>query len=280
MTTRGEFHSLHRQLSRLTEEGLDVTFVDPYPLDELAGRLAAAVTERTAALMVSTVLFETSAIIPGVSDAVRAARAVGAEVLLDAYHAFGVVPMDLSEMGSDDIFVTAGGYKYAQWGEGVCWLRVPPKTSLRPVYTGWFSDFAGLADVRDGGPVRYGRRPADRFAGSTYDPVSHYRARAVIRFFDEQELTVERLRALSMYQTERLVRGIGDSAVVRSPLAPERRAGFVTVELEEASSVVAALREVGVFTDARGRLLRLGPAPYVTDAELDRAVAALRSAVA
>ena len=29
----------------------------------------------------------------------------------------------------------------AQWGEGVCFLRAPRDTTMRPVYTGWFSDF-------------------------------------------------------------------------------------------------------------------------------------------
>ncbi len=33
-----------------------------------------------------------------------------------------------------------------------------------------------------------------------------------------------------------------------------------------------ALRKKGVLVDARGELLRLGPAPYLTDEELDRGV--------
>ena len=45
-----------------------------------------------------------------------------------------------------DAFVVGGGYKYCQLGEGNCFLRIPPDTDLRPVVTGWFSEFTALAD--------------------------------------------------------------------------------------------------------------------------------------
>ena len=40
-----------------------------------------------------------------------------------------------------------------------------------------------------------------RFAGSTYDPTSHYRAARVLDFFEEQGLTPERLRESYLQQT-------------------------------------------------------------------------------
>lgn len=276
VTTGGEFHSMRRQLSRLSEEGLEVTWVDTAPLDTLAERLAGAVRDDTAALMASTVLFETSAIVPGLRFAVDSALAAGAEVLLDAYHQFGVAPFDLADYG-ERCFVTAGGYKYAQWGEGACFLRVPAGTELRPIFTGWFSDFAHLAAPR-GTRISYGPRPADVFAGSTYDPVSHYRARRVIRFFDAMGMTVDRLRALSLRQTQRILDRL-EGLDVRTPREAERRAGFVAVRIPDAPGVVRALRERKVWVDARGDLLRFGPAPYVTDEEIDRAMAAFREVV-
>lgn len=276
VASAGEFHSMHRQLARLAEAGVEVTLVPVAPLDDLAARLARAVRDDTAALLVSSVLFESSSIVPDLPTAIAAAQRRGAEVLIDAYHAFSVVPFTVRELGPDPIFVTGGGYKYAQWGEGNCWLRVPRDTKLRPVYTGWFSDFASLSAPREGAlRVSYGPRPADRFAGSTYDPASHYRARAVIRFFEERGLDVASLRALSLRQTERILAGL-EGYRIRTPRAPERRGGFVAVEIEGADRVVAALRARGIFTDARGSILRLGPAPYVTDDEIDAALAALR----
>ncbi|MFO0685469.1 MAG: aminotransferase class V-fold PLP-dependent enzyme [Sandaracinus sp.] len=274
VTTRGEFHSAHRQLTRLSEEGLDVRMIDVAPVATLAERLAAEVDARTSAVLVSSVLFETSSIVPGIAALAERARRFGAALLVDAYHAFGVVPFTVAELGGD-VFVVAGGYKYAQWGEGCCFLRVPPGCTLRPVYTGWFSDFAHLAAPRDGGRVGYGTRGADRFAGSTYDPTSHYRAVAVLDFFDREELTVPRLRALSLLQTARLIRGL-EGVEIATPRGEAERGGFVAVRHPRAGELVEALRAEHVLVDARGELLRLGPAPYVTDDELDRAIAILR----
>ncbi len=81
-----------------------------------------------------------------------------------------------------------GGYKYCQLGEGNCFLRIPQGTDLRPVVTGWFSEFTALADRQRPDRVAYGEG-GDRFAGATYDPTSHYRAAAVFDFFREQGLT-------------------------------------------------------------------------------------------
>lgn len=277
VTTGGEFHSMRRQLVRLAEEGVEVEWVPVEPLATLGGRLARAVRPDTIGLMASTVLFRTSAIVPGLAEAVVAAQAVGAAVLLDAYHAYNVVPQPLDGLGPDPLFVVGGGYKYAQWGEGCCWLRVPPQSAHRPVYTGWFADFAGLAGKQT--RIGYGARGADRFAGSTYDPASHYRAAAVVGFFAEQGLGVERLRATSQRQTARLVAAL-PGLELASPRDPDARGGFVAFRHPRAVELVGALRRRGVFADARDDLLRLGPAPYVTDDELDAGAAAVSAVIA
>lgn len=268
VTTAGEFHSLRRQLDRIAEEGIEVVRVPVAPLETLGERLRLALDERTAALMVSTVLFETSSLVPNLAAAIEGAEAVGAEVLLDAYHHFAVAPWKAL---SPKAFVVAGGYKYAQWGEGCCFLRVPEHCALRPIYTGWFSDFSGLEGPQ--GKLRYGNTPADRFAGSTYDPTSHFRARRVIRFFEEQGLSVAARRALSLHQTGLLMKLLEPHVPILTPREPELRAGFVAVEVENAASIAAALKERGVWVDARGKALRFGPAPYILDEELEEAVA-------
>jgi len=153
---------------------------------------------------------------------------------------------------------------------------VPSSSTLRPIYTGWLSDFAGLESGRGEGPLGYGETPADRFAGSTYDPVSHYRARAVIRFFETEGLSLGRLRRRSLEQTGRLL-SLLEGYEVATPPEPEARAGFVSVRLERAADVARELRSRGVYVDSRGALLRFGPAPYTTEEELERAVAALRA---
>lgn len=274
VTTTAEFHSLHRQLRRLAEEGVEITWVPAHPVATLAGRMARALRPDTAAVLASTVLFETSEVVPHLAGLTLAAQHVGAAVLYDAYHAFTTLPFSLSSLGPDPLFLTAGGYKYAQWGEGVCFLRVPSGTTLRPLYTGWFAAFATLADRRTDVAVPYPDAGAWRFAGSTFDPASFYRAQAVCRFFDAQQMTPPALRALSLHQLARLrkhLRALPELPVV-TPDVPEAHGGFLTVRTPQAGQIVDALREHGVYIDARGELLRFGPAPYVVDDELDQAM--------
>ncbi len=276
VTTSGEFHSMHRQLTRLAEAGVEVVRVPAAPLDSLSARISGALDERTAAVLVSSVLFETSSRVPGLKELGAQAKALDCEVLVDAYHGFGVMPLSLAELGGAHAFITAGGYKYAQWGEGCCFLRVPSACELRPVYTGWFSDFANLDKGRDGSRVGYGETPADRFAGSTYDPVSHYRAARVIRFFAEHGLDVAALRELSLHQTGLLMSGLraaGFGEQLLTPEAPAARGGFVALRTPHAAAATRALRERGIYVDSRGDVLRFGPAPYLRDHELERGIA-------
>ncbi len=205
VTTDGEFHTIRRLLDRLAEERVEVVKVAAEPVDDLAGRLARTVDDRTAAVLVSTVQFQTARIVPDLETVGRACARHGAELLLDAYHHLGVVPWSPS-VDLARAWVVGGGYKYLQLGEGVGYLRVPPDCTRRPVLTGWFAEFAALADPLQPGRVAYGA-DADRFAGATYDPTSQYRAAAVLDFFVAQGLTPARLRAISRHQVGLLADG-------------------------------------------------------------------------
>ncbi|MEZ5286577.1 MAG: aminotransferase class V-fold PLP-dependent enzyme [Vicinamibacterales bacterium] len=188
LTTDGEFHTIRRQLDRLAEAGLEVERVPSRPADAIAERLAAAVDDRTAAVLVSSVLFTTGEIVPGLARVAEACARVGAELVVDAYHHLNVVPFDVEADGLAGAFVLGGGYKYLQLGEGNCFLRVPPGCRLRPVITGWFAEFGLLDHAGADHAVPYGEGAA-RFAGSTYDPTSHYRAAAVLAFEAAHALT-------------------------------------------------------------------------------------------
>jgi kynureninase len=185
VTTDAEFHSVRRQLDRLAEDGLlEIIRVHARPVDTLVERLAKVIDDRTACAIVSSVLYETAEIVPDLNAVARTCASVGAELLVDAYHHLNVVPFDLAGMGLADAFVTGGGYKYCQLGEGNAFLRVPPGRQMRPVLTGWFAEFASRGE-RSTSSVYYGSG-ADAFAGATYDPTSHYRAAAVFRFHAPQ----------------------------------------------------------------------------------------------
>jgi kynureninase len=283
VSTDGEFHSLRRQLDRLAEEGLTIVKLPARPVETLASRLAGAVDDQTACVMVSSVLFDTAEIVPGLGPVATACAAAGARLLVDAYHHLNVVPFDIASFGLADAFVTGGGYKYCQLGEGNAFLRVPPDTRLRPVLTGWFAEFAELAHAGQGGnrasAVRYGAGAA-AFAGATYDPASNYRAAAVFDFHRAQGLTPARLREMSRHQVglleSRFEQLDVDPRLARvEPMLGERRGGFLAIRTDRAQTLTRDLKQRGIWTDARGDILRVGPAPYVTDTQIEDAVVAL-----
>jgi kynureninase len=121
--------------------------------------------------------------------------------------------------------------------------------------------------------VAYGRG-GDRFAGATYDPTSHYRAAEVFDFFLEQGLTPELLREVSQHQIGVLASAFDgldlDPAVLsRDCACPlEEIGGFLALRSPRAAGLVPRLRARGVWADARGDTLRLGPAPYLSDVQL------------
>ena len=278
VTTDGEFHTIRRQLARLEESGIEVVRASSADPSSLADRLAAAVDDRTAAVLVSTVLYGTGRIVPGLDRVAQATQKHGAELLVDTYHSLNAVPLDLPSAGLDGAFAVGGGYKYLQLGEGNCFLRVPPDRNLRPIVTGWFAEFDALSSAPADG-VAYGPR-ATAFGGATYDPTSHYRGAAVLDFFDDLQLTPELLRRVSQHQVARLAARFdaldADPSRVRRPEVDlEELGAFLTLYSPEAQHLHDTLREKGVATDFRGRHLRFGPAPYLCDQQLDDAMACL-----
>jgi len=284
LTTDAEFHTVRRQLNRLDEAGwVRVRRVPGRPVEEVVERLVAALEDGagdTACVILSTVYYETAEIVPHLPELAAACRRRGVPLLLDTYQHLNVVPFSIREMGLEDVWVTGGGYKYCQLGEGNCFLRFPAGERPRPVVTGWFTESEPRDEPDRPGRVPYGAGAA-RFMGATYDPVSHYRAAAVFRFFRDRGLTPDVLRKINRRQVDRLTRGVvglvGEDALPGTRRGPHGVAGFLAVRLPEgrAEEVRNALRDEGIRTDTRGDLLRLGPAPYVSDEQIDATVAAL-----
>ncbi len=284
VTSDAEFHSLRRQLDRLAEEGIEIVRVPSAPVATLSERLAQALevdATRTAAVLVSSVLFTTSEIVPGLAELAERCERVGSSLLIDAYHQLGVVPF--SSAGLEHAFIVGGGYKYLELGEGNCFLRLPVDCTLRPVITGWFAEFGAL-DRTVSHEVGYGSG-ALRFAGSTYDPCSHYRAASVLNFYAREGLSPGLLREVSQHQLACLAHGfdaldLDPKLVARASVTPlSGLGGFLSLRTPHAERLAQELSVRGVCVDHRGQLLRLGPAPYLADRQLLQALDALHEAV-
>jgi kynureninase len=100
----------------------------------------------------------------------------------------------------------------------------------------------------------------------------------VFAFFDEHGLTPEMLRDVYRHQRDVLVSAFDaldapEELITRDrDTAADGFGGFLALSSPLAGRLKAALLERGVLTDSRGTYLRLGPAPYLSDAQLESAV--------
>jgi kynureninase len=273
ITTDGEFHSVRRQLDRIEEEGIDIIRIPSSPADVVSERLIARIDDRAAAVIVSSVFFRTGEIVPNLGDVLRKCQEAGAEMLVDAYHSMNVIPFSLRRQALDGAFIAGGGYKYCQLGEGNCFLRVPQDCRMRPVVSGWFGEFDAVTAESGPYPVAYSDGPA-RFAGSTYDPASNYRGARVFAFFEEMNLNAALLREVNSHQVKLLAEcfdslDLDPGVIARRRVIPlDSIGGFLVLHSARADEICRRLYVRGVHADNRGDALRLGPAPYLSDAQL------------
>ena len=281
VSTASEFHSFSRQARRWEEAGLaEVVRVPALPFDGFPARLEAALRAGPADLVyVSHVFFDS-----GLAQADLgwlAAVPEGALVALDGYHAFRALPVDLGPVARR-AFYLAGGYKYAQAGEGVCFVAVPPGSQVRPVDTGWFAEFDDLAAARTDA---VGYRPGGgRMMGATFDPAGLYRLVAVERTLEREGLDVAtvhaHVRALQLRLLDALAGLGGPWRAGESPLLPAGlpwHGHFLAFEVGDAQGFLRGLEAEGVLADARGPRLRLGLGLYHDEADVDRLARAVRT---
>ena len=283
LTTASEFHSFARQTRRLEETGrLQVTRVPVEPYATFRERFARALGDPHHMVFLSQVFFDSSFVVERL-DGLLAGVPADTIVAIDGYHAFMAIPVDLGTLGRR-VFYTAGGYKYAQAGEGACFLSIPEDCKLRPIFTGWYSDFGQLSGAQ-GAAVGYGP-DAMRFWGSTFDASGLYRFNAVMRWLRDLEVTAREIHAHVEGLERRFLDGLAGAALARLPVAAltppagQPRGNFLTFDLDGAEDVERRLAANGVIVDRRGRRLRFGFGVYHDDAFVDALLARLPEALA
>lgn len=293
LTTDSEFYSFERQCRRLAEDKfIEVSRVKTEPFESLESRLIKAISEtKPDLLFVSHVFFNSGRVLQRldeIRDALLRARP-GALFVLDGYHGFCAVPTNLALL-EKDVFYLAGGYKYAQSGEGTCFMTVPDTANkLRPRNTGWFSDLENLAQLgasKSGiePPVTYGPLGA-RFRGATMDFTGLYRMRAVLPWLTDT-IGLDRIHEHVQTLQARLLEQMKPTNILSSAnlVPPEdlsKVGHFLTFEIapdsgQSAETLVTNLEDRGILVDRRGERLRVGFGAYHDKADVDQLVKILR----
>ena len=258
---------------RLGAKVVVVPSADGVSIDE--DRLLSAIDERTALVAISHVLFR-SAYILDVESICRRAHEVGAVVSLDAFHSVGVIPVDVKRIGVD--FLTGGVLKWLCGGPGGCFLYASPDASARyaPALTGWQAHrrpfgFESEMDYADG---------VARWLSGTPSIPALYAATEGPRLI--RRAGIDAIRAKSLRQTSRLIELADERGyTVRATRDATRRGGTVAFDVPHAYEVAQFLLSRDIIVDYRPNAgIRIAPHFYTSDAELDRAVAAVGEALA
>lgn len=280
LSTDSEFHSFSRQINRLNElPAVEVVLVPTEPFATFQQRFVAAAAQLQPDLIFcSQVFFNSGVAITNLTTLVTQLEQVcQAQIAIDGYHGFMALPTDLSRL-EGRIFYLAGAYKYAQGGEGCCFMLVPADCRLRPLYTGWFAEFGALACEKTA-QVQYAN-DGYRFAGATMDLSALYRLHAVFQLYQQEQISVAGVHQHVQLLQQAFLRQLDTLAhpwLNRQQLLAadlQQHGHFLTFRGPSAADVgqlSAFLLTNGIETDHRADRLRFGFAPYHDEADINLA---------
>jgi kynureninase len=237
-----------------TEDGMTI------PIE----RMLAAIDEHTALVSVSHVLFRSS-YIQDLAAITNRARQVGAAVVADLYQSAGTVPVNVRELGVD--FATGGSVKWLCGGPGAGYLYVRRDLwpQLYPRVTGW----AAHAQPFAFSPDHDYDHGIHRFLNGTPNIPAMYAAQSGYEIINE--IGVEKIRAKSIRQTERLIEFADEAGFkVNSPRNPLERGGTIVLQVPNGNEVAQELSRRDFLVDYRpGAGIRIAPHFYTKDEELN-----------
>jgi cysteine desulfurase/selenocysteine lyase len=214
----------------------------------------------------------------------RIAHEHGAILVSDAFHAVGVLPVDVKALGVD-VLVT-GSYKWLMslHGAALAYVRDEVLESLNPPYAGWMAledsvprrilrgepEFLRPIDplrtelARDGGKLEWGTLPLVAFVAlrSALEFILEYRA---------PELFENHTRKL----VERLIEGFEDLGY-ELYTARGRHAAIVSFKHRSPIQLAEHLGRAGVVVSGRPGLVRVSPHFYNTHEDVDNFLETLR----
>jgi len=213
-----------------------------------------------------------------IQEVSRLAHSRGALMLVDAFHALGVFPVDVERLDVD--VLTCGTYKWLMGPHGSAFIYAKQEVinSLNPSIVGWhgISDSViARATAKEGifeKPFDLSKvvpaNNATRFEWGTWSVISVIGSRAALEF--ALKYNPKDRWPMIKKLTERLLEGLQHSArTITSPIEEERRSGIVTFRIEKAAEVARKLQQSGVVVAPRVNTLRVSPHFYNTEKEID-----------
>ncbi|MBU6414522.1 MAG: aminotransferase class V-fold PLP-dependent enzyme [Planctomycetes bacterium] len=278
VATRGEFDSCDFILKTYRVRGrAAVAFVEPDASGMIhADAVIESISPKTSLVLLSQIFYSTGQVLEEIPRICARAHECGAVVILDCYHSFGVIPIDIAALGID--FAIGGSYKYTRGGPGACWLAISPEivdrghARLAPTLdTGWFAKLDAFAYQRPEIPHR--AAGGDSWLESTPPIATMYQARSGLDF--TRAIGIDRLRAHNLAQQARLAQLLSDAGI--PILDHQPRGAFLRVPHADTNVLVQRLKTNKVNTDTRLGTVRLCPDILTTDEELVRAVAIIKA---
>lgn len=265
LSTDSEFYSFSRQVQWMKELNLvELTLVSAFPYETFNDRFINEIKSQDYdVIYFSQVFFNSGIVVDDIESIVQSVKKDETLILIDGYHGFMAIPTDLSKI-QDRIFYLTGSYKYAQGGEGCCFMTIPQNCKIKPTLTGWFAGFQDLENKNSS--ITF---PEDgyRFAGSTMDYTALYRLHAVLKLYRDRHITVDETHAyVQLLQRNFLdcIDSIQHEHINRKNLIlvdPQNHGHFFSFKMptfDICNQVKNELLSRGIITDSRGNILRFG----------------------
>jgi kynureninase len=228
-------------------------------------RLVAAITEKTAVVVLSHAAYVSGAVID-VPAIVARCRETGAIFALDVYQTTGVYPYDVTQLDLD--IAMGGSHKWLCGGPGCGFVYVKPSLSarLQPAITGWMAHESPFAF--EPAPIRLAW---DQHRWNTGTPTIPGYLAAKGGHAAIAEIGLADIRAHNVRLSQRLIEGALERGFsVPTPLDPPKRSGWIGMDFPGADRVVQQLIDERVFVDYRpGCGIRVSPHFYTRDGEID-----------
>ena len=271
VTTSLEFPTIGQIWHAQERRGVEVVHVPAQADNTLdLAQLAAAIDEDTQIVSVTHVCYRNGAM-TDIDAIVKLAHERGALVLVDSYQAAGAVPIDFHALGAD--FLVGGCLKYMLGVPGIGFALVNAATTSEfvPTTTGWFAarDIFAM-DINAYDPAKDARR----FEGGTPTVPSTYPVAAGLNLL--LEVGVDRAWQHTSTLHDMLRAGIAElGGRVVTPASAH--GAMLAVASTDENALVAAMGADGIIVSNRDGNVRISPHFYNNDADVERALASLRT---